>query len=426
VDGAWQRFEDDVALWLRGLAIDQCVLVDAGEQDREDGAVPYVQATRRTEGLWVEVSSNHYLSSEFAIDRTAERRLLELGLREPGDQTPNYWLATHVGGAGRVGEIFVAVLRDVFGVAHPWDLVGDEMVVPDKPADGVTTSEARRSVDDLVAVAWQYRTSSDFRELLEFVAGFRFQAPFNALLIHIQRPGATYVASAFQWRTKYGRVVRPGERPLVVLQTFGPVMFVYDVSQTAPVDDTLPLPGLVEAPYSMPPLAGVDGPLRLTVENAKRDGVRVTKVAAGSQSAGCIRSGTYGAQQVQVGWRPPKFEQIEVRYDVEVNESLPPSGAYATIAHELGHLYCGHRGTSNPKWWPDRRGVPEDVREFEAEAVAFIACRRLDAGATMPPHLAQYLCGSPTVPDGISLDRIMTAAGQVVAMGARRMPRRKN
>ena len=35
----------------------------------------------------------------------------------------------------------------------------------------------------------------------------------------------------------------------------------------------------------------------------------------------------------------------------------------------------------------------------------------------MPPHLAQYLADESDVPDGISLERVMTAAGRVIEMG---------
>ena len=41
---------------------------------------------------------------------------------------------------------------------------------------------------------------------------------------------------------------------------------------------------------------------------------------------------------------------------LELNDDLSPESRYVTLAHELGHLYCGHLGTPNEKWWPDRRG----------------------------------------------------------------------
>ncbi|WP_183093210.1 ImmA/IrrE family metallo-endopeptidase [Nocardioides stalactiti] len=289
----------------------------------------------------------------------------------------------------------------------------------------VTKNEARASIDALVSEAWQYKRSADFRDLLEFVGKFRFQAPFNALLLHIQRPGASFVETAQRWRDRYGRRVKPGERPLIVLWTFGPVMFVYDVSQTEPDGDAPVLPLRVAMPFAMPPMVGVEQALVSTIDNAKLDRVRVTAAPSGSLSAGCIRVSSGATQPVQVSRRPPVVENWPVRYEIEHNETFSPSEVYATIAHELGHLYCGHLGTPNPKWWPDRRHLPEAVREFEAEAVAFMACRRIDPDAVLPPHLAQYL-EWPEVPEGVSLDHVVRATGRVVDMASKRLPRRKD
>lgn len=289
----------------------------------------------------------------------------------------------------------------------------------------VTTTEARQSVDDLVAEAWQYRRSADFRELLEFMGRFRQQKPFNALLLHIQRPGATFVETARNWRERHGRVVKPGERPLVVLWTFGPVMFMYDLSQTEPDASAPPLPLHVEAPFAMPPIVGVERAVTLTIANAQRDGVRVTPVPAGSALAGCIRTSRGSWQDVLVRRRPPVVERHAVKYDVEVNDGLSPTEVYATLAHELGHLYCGHLGTPNPKWWPDRCRVSERTKEFEAEAVGYIACKRLDPDAQLPPHLAGHL-ESPDVPEDMSLEAVVRAAGAVVDMAVKHLPPRKD
>src|SRR5207248_2515192 len=51
---------------------------------------------------------------------------------------------------------------------------------------------------------------------------------FNAMLIRVQRPGALAVASRRRWQ-EFGRIVAPDAVPIVILQPFGPVQFVYDV-----------------------------------------------------------------------------------------------------------------------------------------------------------------------------------------------------
>lgn len=309
-----------------------------------------------------------------------------------------------------------------------FDLPAQDTHEPETSRPGpVSAQDARRSIDDLVTEARQYRSSKAYADLLRFVGGFRRYSPFNALLIHSQRSGATFVAPAHRWRDGFARRVKPGEQPLVAMQPFGPVMFVYDVSQTEPEPDARPLPEEVVNPYAMPPLVNVEPALDWTRENAKSDGVRVSTVAAGSMSAGCIGTAQPGLSQTVVTRRRPlTTTQAPIRYETQVNRDFSPTEQYATLAHELGHLYCGHLGTPKASWWPDRRHVSDRVAEFEAESVAFLACQRVDEDATMPPHLAQYLGDHSDVPDGISLERVMTAAGRVIEMGTGWLAPRKD
>jgi hypothetical protein len=55
----------------------------------------------------------------------------------------------------------------------------------------------------------------------------------------------------------------------------GPILFVLDVSDTAPLPNTPPLPIPVQDPFQVRS-GKIGGQLALTVENAKRDGVRVS------------------------------------------------------------------------------------------------------------------------------------------------------
>jgi len=71
-----------------------------------------------------------------------------------------------------------------------------------------------------------------------------------------------------------------------------------------------------------------------------------------------------------------------------VNEKLNIAGRFATLAHELGHIYCGHLGAHPEGFWPDRSGkLNLAQREMEAEAVAFLVCKRL----SLETRSAEYL-----------------------------------
>ena len=57
-------------------------------------------------------------------------------------------------------------------------------------------------LDKLFEEVGTYRSTKDYRELLSFVRKFRHYAPYNAMLLHIQKPGSTYVASASDWQNR--------------------------------------------------------------------------------------------------------------------------------------------------------------------------------------------------------------------------------
>jgi hypothetical protein len=113
-----------------------------------------------------------------------------------------------------------------------------------------------------------------------------------------------------------------------------------------------------------------------------------------------------------------------VNFDLLINQDMKPSTEYATIVHELAHLYCGHLGTPDPKWWPDRRGLSYVQQEFEAESVSYLICKRLGIDSPAEEYLSGCLTGSQDPPP-ISLECIMKASGLIEQMGKGRMKHRK-
>ncbi|MHB8766854.1 MAG: ImmA/IrrE family metallo-endopeptidase [Deferrisomatales bacterium] len=289
----------------------------------------------------------------------------------------------------------------------------DDPVGPEPEADA-----ARRALDELFAFARAYRSGESYRELLEFVSRFRFYAPFNALLVHVQMPGATFVAPAHRWWRDYGRRILRGARPLIILQPMGPVMFVFDVADTEPEADAPPLPPEVVRPFEVR-RGRVQGELDRTIENAKRDGVAVTTQAVGSQRAGSIGAVPAGRHLFAPKRLKPEPEHVKLplRYEVCLSSTLSAEARYATLVHELAHLYCGHLGTPDDRWWPDRRRLDRRAREFEAESVCYLVCRRLGLEPPSDEYLSGYLKATGDVPE-ISLECVVKAAGLIEQMGA--------
>jgi hypothetical protein len=283
---------------------------------------------------------------------------------------------------------------------------------------------ARTALDELFTLAHKYNSSDAYLELMRFVGRFRFYSPFNAMLIHTQMPGANFVCTGLRWQRNYHREIKIGARPIVILQPMGPILFVFDVSDTAPLPNARPIPIRVEDPFKMRS-GKIGDQLALTIENAKRDGVRVSERADGSQRAGSIQWAAAGQYlEVTIAKKPPSSTQVPLWFELLLNSILSAEARYGTLVHELGHLYCGHLGTPDGRWWPDRQNLLLAVREFEAESVSYLVCTRLGIDTASDEYLAGYVRRSPVTPP-ISLDRVMKSVVLIEQMGRLRLGLRK-
>ena len=301
-----------------------------------------------------------------------------------------------------------------------------ELDFPTSLKPGWNRRTTKSALDELFSVARSYKTTEAYHELMKFVSRFRSYSPYNAMLVHVQMPGARFVAPPHRWLRDYQRRIRAGARPLVILQPNGPVMFVFDVSDTEPLPGAPTLPPEVDRPFDVRQ-GCVGRQYELTLQNAKRDGIEVIERDAGSQSAGLIRKAEPGVQlEVQVKWRPePQFTWVPRRYHLVLNSLHSRETRYATFVHELAHLFCGHLGTPNEKWWPDRRGLSHEVAEMEAESVSFLICERLGVDSPSAEYLAGHLKPNAETLD-LSLECVMRAGGLVEQMGRMRLLPRKH
>lgn len=90
-------------------------------------------------------------------------------------------------------------------------------------------ADSRALLDQLLNDSRLYTTSQDYKELFDFTVRLRNFAPFNAMLLQVQKPGLRYAASAYDWRLRFGRYPKKDARPLLILWPFAPVVLVYDV-----------------------------------------------------------------------------------------------------------------------------------------------------------------------------------------------------
>lgn len=177
----------------------------------------------------------------------------------------------------------------------------------------------------------------------------------------------------------------------MLLARFGPVEFVYDVSQTEPMADARPLP-IDAAPFAMAAVVQSGELLERLIGGVSENGVRVVRARQGVALAGKIERVANTGAAVGTG--------VPLRWVVALNETHSPTEQLATMSHELGHLFCGHLGADEGDAWPVRdEGTDDHTREFEAESVACLVFGWIAPRAELPPYLEHILLPGEPVPD---------------------------
>ncbi|QLA20943.1 ImmA/IrrE family metallo-endopeptidase [Desulfolutivibrio sulfoxidireducens] len=273
----------------------------------------------------------------------------------------------------------------------------------------------RKALDELFHEVGSYRNCNDFKELYEFIKKFPKIAPYNALLIHIQRPGSRYVATVSKWKKDFGRSIKPGARPIIILKLFGPVQYLFELSDTigeTPLRDEILNPFKVQGNFPR-------DLFETLLANLPRSGISYHPSSCGTSLAGSIE------QAIDVDTQIYEKKQLKVHFHLIVNNSHSNEEKFATITHELGHLYCGHLGTPDKKWWPDRSKTTNlKAKEFEAESVAWLVCERAGIKNPSAQYLSGYLENNQEIPD-ISIEAVLKATGMIEAMTMRKLPIKK-
>lgn len=259
-------------------------------------------------------------------------------------------------------------------------------------ADEADEKRDRTLVDQLIADTQLYDSAKAVKELLEFTVRMRHIAPFNAMLLHIQKPGLSFAARPKDWWERFRRRPKAHARPLVVLRNFGPVEFVYDILDT----EGKPLP---EAAFSFPTSGDVPKGWMSEVEyKLSQAEVTIIWLDRGDYTAGHARRLTSHGDK----------KRLE-RFEVGVNQNHSPAAQLVTLAHELAHIFLGHCGGD------EKRGVkfnrPEDLalREVEAETVAYLVAKRTGVSPRSETYLDRYQGAF----DQLDLHRILKVSSTV-------------
>jgi len=281
-------------------------------------------------------------------------------------------------------------------------------------ADAIGRAEAEDAVGELLRralgegdpTAWMAR-------LLTFIRDMKRYSVFNAKLMFLQRPGAVAVGTARYWADR-GRTIRPGALPIIILVPNGPICPVYEAEDT-------------EGSKQLDLLTGYDDRKARTISDDDFRGFvgRVDLYGkAGKRKTGLFRvieEGLGSARHGDVHLRRDESDRFVIR----INRNAEPVRKFTTLLHELAHVFCGHMGPHPQASWPDRRRLrlatdkaQGDIKEFEAEAVAWIIASRAGIISDSPDYLASRV--APMDGQMLDINAVLNAANVIEPLSGTR------
>lgn len=204
-----------------------------------------------------------------------------------------------------------------------------------------------------------------FQKYLTFCSQFHSYSFNNRMLIAIQCPIATHVAGYQAWK-KIGRQVKEGEKSIKILMPLignkkdkdgnkTSETFLYGYKETS-VFDISQTSG-EEIPNDCTLIAGNDFKTNYLnlVQVMKNNKIEVSETDLGESCT--LRGRSFGGK-------------------VDINQHLSFNHKLKTAIHEFAHEKL-HQGSEN-----DKLVLSRDLREFEAEATAYVVCLMLGLEAT--------------------------------------------
>jgi hypothetical protein len=359
--------------------------------------------------------------------------------REKTIAMSNTFLRLAAKAAKHRGEISILEF-DFEGLFPDWAVIDSQIErlkpLNEGPSDLAETElqeDRHIQVRQLIKSAIESPTRQGLTDFLDFTTKFRRLAIWNARMAYIQRPGACVIASEFEWQT-VGRYVSPDAVPILILWPFSPIRFVYELDDTEPRIDR----GAINDPFAAKGQLPREVLPRL-VSNLKEQ--RNFKIKIEGRRLGFSYAGSAAAQSVLainpssagpfsndggiglfVGENATSNALADKQgipaFRIVVNDRLEPGERFVTIAHELGHIFCGHLGSclsrsgrEEESGWPDRRSLGKPEKEVEAEAVAYLVASR----AGLVTKSAEYLQGYAQDADikKIDVELIVRAAARI-------------
>lgn len=287
----------------------------------------------------------------------------------------------------------------------------------------MTRDDVQSKLDVLFDSVQTYRSSEYFKNLMEFCAKFKNLAPYNAMLVRFQMPGARYVLTAREWERRYDRGIKPDAQPLTILMPFGPVDFVFEIQHTFPLGRSSSPRSNEDILKEVEKAFQTKGKLHIQTYKNLTNSLEYHGIAfnpymnAGVGMAGKLQSLDKPSNPIKIYIGEKYSVDCPACYLISTNSQWTDEQRFATILHELGHFFCHHLPAPAhwDKRWP-QRCLGENAEEFEAESVAWLICERLNIQNSSQRYLSGYLDEYEMIPDGVSIEYIFKAFNKIWEM----------
>lgn len=282
------------------------------------------------------------------------------------------------------------------------------------------------SINQVFQDAFELKDQDFFRNFLKFSSRVPQNAPFNNALVFIQNPSCTYFATVSRWK-KFGRTIKKGARPMLILMPFGPVEFVYDIKDTEGGD----LPDEEILNWWQEREVHFDERIfKKTIQNIKSLGIRFVKESPfeyfdmGSPLYKLFKSDNFRTAGVAKMHLDSKDRSIALhpRYDE------PSVEAYGVLCHEIAHHLLGHIGEvvyqhqnkkreiSRVVIAHDRRDLMRNIKELEAEITAWLVFNHFNLKKQSEAYLASWIMDKNDL-EFLNVVLVFKVAGLIQRMG---------
>ena len=245
---------------------------------------------------------------------------------------------------------------------------------------GLERTTIYESVNQLFKEAIALKDSTQLLNYMKFLERLPMHAPFNNALVFIQNPECSYYASASQWKIRYNRTLKNDAKPMLILKTFGPVEFVYDISSTEgnDIDENNFLFWWKE---KIPTLN--EYTFKRTLRNMSKYNIELA-VNSLEEYYGCLYNSILKEDKFRkMGEASKNIITGKRHISIHPKYKEPSIEAYGVICHELAHHLLGHLGSIISRTnrqdkiiVNDRSYVSNSLQEVEAETVAWIVFSR--------------------------------------------------